>query len=638
MSTDAYSQNTGEVKRTTSEVDSNKHNPGPFIAVVKNHLDSQFMGRLEVMLQTKSGSGNSEDEPGKTVPVSYLSPFWGITPYKGVTENEGHQFSQKSYGFWGVPPDVGAKVLVIFAEGGQGFWIGCIQEDYTNILTPGGPFTSTTFNTEDNTKKLPVAEPNKKTSDGTQRNVTKELKPVNTDAKAILETQGLLNDEFRGTTTSSARRELPSMVTGFSSPGPADRREGAPKVTYGENFAQSVVPQNRLGGSSLVFDDGDATLLRTKPAGGPDGAAPEYKNKEAGEEGGDPTLPHNELVRLRTRTGHQILMHNTEDFIYIANAKGTTWIELTSNGKVDIYAASDVSIHSEANMNFKADGSMYFEAGADIHMKAGTNIFQTTGANWEIKAGADGKITTAANLDLSSGGDTRSNAANTHWTASSHTHTGNIEQNGTAATAATEAAEADPSKRVPEHEPCFGHEHLHIEGEEDYYGSATQEDVAATPDTFAQSTTRPANSTPSTPPPGTTRAATTADPATQTAEEASQGVIQTPTSTSTGTGLGGLFSGLSNLASGISNAISNLTNGITLGSVGELTRSIDFNTIRFPAAQTVIREMDRVASPSELNRVITGAATEIQGVAGQIAPQAASAMRDLRTRLARVNT
>ena len=48
--------------------------------------------------------------------------------------------------------------------------------------------------------------------------------------------------------------------------------------------------------------------------------------------------------------------------------------------------------------------------------------------------------------------------------------------------------------------------------------------------------------------------------------------------------------------------------------------------------------MDRVASPSELNRVITGAATEIQGVAGQIAPQAASAMRDLRTRLARVNT
>ena len=635
MSSEQYSKNTGTVKRTTSQVETNKHNPGPFVAVVKNHLDSQYMGRLEVMLQTKSGSGNSENEPGKTVPVSYLSPFYGITPYKGTTENEGHQFSQKSYGFWGVPPDIGSKVLVIFAEGGQGFWIGCIQEEYTNMLVPGGPFTSTTFNSEDNTKKLPVAEPNKKVQDGSQRNATKMIKPVNTDAKAILETQGLLDDEFRGTTTSSARRELPSMVTGFSSPGPADRREGAPKVTYGEQFAQAVVPQNRLGGSSLVFDDGDATLLRTKPAGGPDGAAPEYKNVEAGEEGGDPTLPHNELVRLRTRTGHQILMHNTEDLIYIANAKGTTWIELTSNGKVDIYAASDVSIHSEANMNFKADGSMYFEAGADIHMKAGANIYQSSGANMELLVGADGKITTSANLDLTSGGDTRSQAGNTHWTAGKHTFTGNIEQNGAAATAPSEAVEADPSQRVPEHEPWMGHEHLHIEE----YQSATPADVNSTPDTFAQSTTRPADSAPNTTQPGE-EDAPAQDPNTETAEDQAQGVLQTPASTASrsGTGLGGLLGGLTNIASNIAGAIGNLVNGINIPSVNALTESINFNSVRFPAAQDIVRGIDRVASPSELNSVISGAATQIEGVAGEIAPQAAQALIDVRTRLARVNT
>ena len=631
MAEETYTQNTGTVKRTSAKVDKNTHNPGPFVAVVKNHLDSQYMGRLEVVLQTKSGSGNSEDEPGKTVPVSYLSPFYGITPYKGVTENEGHQFSQKSYGFWGVPPDVGSKVLVIFAEGGQGFWIGCIQEDYTNMMVPGGPFTSTTFNSEDNTKKLPVGEYNKKTETGASRNATKFIKPVNTDAKTVLETQGLLDDEFRGTTTSSARREVPSAVTGFSSPGPADRREGAPRVRYGENFAQSTTPQNRLGGSSLVFDDGDPTLLRTKPAGGTDGAAPEYKNVEAGESGGDPTLPHNELVRLRTRTGHQILMHNTEDLIYIANAKGTTWIELTSNGKIDIYAASDVSIHSEANMNFKADGSMYFEAGADIHMKAGANIFQSSGANLELLVGADGKITTTGNLDLSSGGDTRSTAANSHWTAGTQTYTGTISQNDTAATAPTEAVEADPSQRVPEHEPWFGHENLHIEE----YQSATQADVTPTPDTFAQSTTRSADAAPNTPQPGEP-AAPAADPATEVAEEAGQGVLQTPSSGSSG--LGGLAAGLTSLSSSISGALSNLTNGISVGSIRNLTQSIDFNTIRFPSAQTIVRGMDDIASPSQLNSVISGAATQIQGVAGQIEPQAAEAMRTLRTRLARVNT
>ena len=54
--------------------------------------------------------------------------------------------------------------------------------------------------------------------------------------------------------------------------------------------------------------------------------------------GGAPNSPFNELVRLRTRTGHQILMHNSEDLIYIGNAKGTTWIEMTANGKIDIFA------------------------------------------------------------------------------------------------------------------------------------------------------------------------------------------------------------------------------------------------------------------------------------------------------------
>ena len=634
MSEETYTQNTGSEKRTSSELDANTFKPGPFIAVVKNHLDSQFMGRLEVVLQTKSGSGNSEDEPGKAIPVDYLSPFYGITSYQGTTENEGDQFSQKSYGFWGVPPDVGAKVLVIFAEGGQGFWIGCIQEDYTNMMTPGGPFVSSTFNDQDNTKKLPVVEYNKKTNDGVQRNATKIIKPVNADALQRLTEQGLQDDEFRGTTTSSARRDLPSNVLGFSSPGPSDKRGGAPRVTYGENFAQSLAAQNRLGGSSLVFDDGDPTLIRKGPPGGPDGVGPEYANIEASEEGGDPTRPHNELVRLRTRTGHQILMHNTEDLIYIANSRGTAWIELSSNGKVDIYAASDVSIHSEANMNFKADGNMYFESGADMHFKSGANIFQTSAANLEINVGADGKLTTTANLDFVSGADTRSNAANTHWTAGSHKFKGAMDQNGPTPAEATAATEAEPSQRVPEHEPWFGHEHLHIEE----YQTATQEQVVATPDTFAQNTQRAADATPSSAAataPGTEETPP-ADPATQTAEEQTGGVLQTPSSL--GDALGGITSSLGNLASGITNAIGGLVSGITNATVGALTDAIDFSSITFPSAQTVIRGMDNIASPSELEGVINGTATEIEGVLGPITTEGAVAMRQLRTRLARVNT
>lgn len=612
MAVDRNSSNQSE--RSIAEAVPNEHKAGPFIAIVRNHLDSKYMGSLEVELLTSTGSGNSTNTPGQLYNVSYLSPFYGTTPYDGLTANEGHQYSQRSYGFWAVPPDIGTKVLVIFAEGGQGFWIGCVMEDYMNMMTPAG-MVSTTYNSQDDTKKLPVTEYNKRNENAVGRNATKFIKPVDEDALEVLKTQGLDSDNTRGLTTSSSRRDLPSNVYGISTPGPQDRREGAPKVRYGEEFASGTVAHNRLGGSSLVFDDGDPSILRKTPAGGPDGGPPVYANAEAGEEGGDPTLPHNELVRLRTRTGHQILMHNTEDLIYIANAKGTTWIELTSNGKVDIYAASDVSIHSEANMNFKADGSMYFEAGADIHMKAGANIFQTSAANWEIKAGADGKITTAANLDLSSGGDTRSNAANTHWTASSHTYTGPIDQNGPAATAATEAAEADPSQRVPEHEPWDGHENLHIDtGEEETH-----------PDTFRQSTTREAGSEPAAQP---TEAETTGVPQTEEAQQAAAtGVIRTPSQQS-------LAGAASSLTSAMREGVAAIRQGISTASVSQLTQSVNFSSIRFPAAQELVREIDSVVSSSTLRQNIENAA----GAITQEVQNASSRLLNFRTRLARVNT
>jgi hypothetical protein len=607
-------QNNNQSERTASAALDTEFKPGPYVAIVRNHLDSKYMGNLEVELLTQTDSGNSTNTPGQIYSVSYLSPFYGTTPYEGLTKNEGHQFSQKSYGMWFVPPDIGTKVLVIFAQGGQGFWMGCVQEDYMNMMVPGSTPAST-YNDQDETKKLPVGEYNKKIETAAGRDPTKFIKPTNTDALEVLTTQGLDQDSVRGLTTSSARRELPSMVFGISTPGPQDRREGAPKARYGEQFAQTTTAFNRLGGSSLVFDDGDPTLLRKTPAGGPNGGPPVYVNAEAGEEGGNVTLPHNELVRLRTRTGHQILLHNTEDLIYIANAKGTTWIELTSNGKVDIYAASDVSIHSESDMNFKADGSVYIEAGADIHMKAGANIFQTSAANWEIKVGADGKLTTSANLDLVSGADTRSQAANTHWTASSHKFQGTIDQNGPAPSAPGEAADAEPSQRVPEHEPWDGHENLHTD---------MDLEVPPLPDTFRKSVTRDVGSQPSVQPPEAAPARTQT-PAQTEAERS--GVLKTP-STNTLTGA------VQGLTSAMTQGVEAIKQSLTQASVDQLRNAVDFATINFPTAQTLIREIDNVVSPSQLRENVANATQQVS----QSLRTASNNLLSLRTNLTRINT
>ena len=383
-----------EVEQKTSSFDG----PGPYMAIVRNHLDTEFMGSLEVELLKSSTEGNTTDASGEMAIVSYLSPFYGITPYAGTSDNEGFDYSQKSYGMWAVPPDVGTTVLVIFVEGdkGRGFWFGCVQEKFMNFMVPGNG--STKSNKTDQNKILPVGEYNKRNETGSGNQPTTFLKPVNTDAVAQLTQSGLINDQIRGTTTSSARREVPSMVFGMSTPGPLDRRPGKPRVKVGADNAQTDIPASRLTGSSFVMDDGDPSLFRKGPAA----STPSIYASLA--DGGDPMIPANELVRLRTRTGHQILLHNSEDLIYIAHGSGQSWIEMTAQGTIEVYSKGNISFHSDKDINLDAAKDINIKAGANINMIATNQMATQTGANWDVKVGADGRLTCGGTSNISSAG------------------------------------------------------------------------------------------------------------------------------------------------------------------------------------------------------------------------------------------
>lgn len=346
---------------------------GPYEALVVNNLDPKYMGSLEVELLKYTSSGNSPERSGELVTVRYLSPFYGVTSSRGIGVEDGYANTQKSYGFWAVPPDIGSRVLVIFAEGNPnfGFWIGCIPDDYMNFMVPDGRASTerTTSDTPQNLvgAKLPVGEYNKLIETGELVDPTLFEKPYNKDFTDVLEVQGLIFDESRGTTTTSARRDSPSMVFGWSTPGPADKRAGNPRVELGPEGRRANMPFNRLGGSSFVMDDGDEKFIRSTHA---EEGPPFYINKSAGETGGDETIPQNELVRIRTRTGHQILLHNSEDLIYIGNSRGTAWIEITSDGKIDIHAQDSISVMSNNDINFTAERDFNVEAGRNINMKA----------------------------------------------------------------------------------------------------------------------------------------------------------------------------------------------------------------------------------------------------------------------------
>lgn len=605
----------------------------PCLAIVRNHLDSTYMGGLEVELLT-TGSGNSTNAPGQLIPVKYLSPFYGLTSYDGANKNDGHQNSQRSYGFWGIPPDIGAKVLVIFIEGGEGYWIGCVPEENTNFMIPD-QMASTTFNSQDNTKKLPVVEYNKKTEKGTGRDSTQYIKPVNADALTILTTQGLNEDEVRGITTSSARREAPSAVFGISSPGPQDKRPGAPRVNYGENFSQTPVPQNRLGGTSIVMDDGDATLIRkTSASEGP----PVYVNVEKGEKGGEVTIPNNELFRIRTRTGHQILLHNSEDLIYIGNSKGTTWIELTSDGKIDIFANDSISVHTKADINFKADRDINFEAGRNFNVKANNNVNLESVKDWQIVVGGNNKITTTGNFDLKTTGSNKYTAGGTTDIKSGGNHTetaAQIHMNGpaaaTAATASPLALHKLPGeakevimKRVPQHEPWQHHEHLDPVSfkidklDRDASGATVAATTTPTVDTFKKSVQRPASSVPAaTPPSAGTQSEGDAGEAE--ARAAAAGVTKAPTSAAT----------VPATVATAANAVKENMSGANVSNLVSAVKDVG-SKLTFAVSQGITSTIDSIASSSTLKSI-----SSVGGSAISSLTQGATNLLNLRTTVAK---
>ena len=133
-------------------------NPGPYLGIVKGNIDPTRMGRLKVHIPSLAKT--SDPAENQLITCEYLAPFYGAKGGK-YAKGAGTEFedSQHSYGMWMVPPDLETKVLVIFAEGKmkQAYWIGCVQEPYTNHMMPGIASSTNTNDALDGTFEGPDA-------------------------------------------------------------------------------------------------------------------------------------------------------------------------------------------------------------------------------------------------------------------------------------------------------------------------------------------------------------------------------------------------------------------------------------------------------------------------------------------------
>lgn len=310
------------------------------IGFVRSAADPQRMGRLQVWIPEFG-----PDIEGSWVTVSYASPFAGVTNIADeIVDDHTENGSQKSYGFWAVPPDVGNQVLVCFVNGdsSRGYWFGCVYAQNMNHMVPGiGMNTSTDDNMNQAFSPFypPVVEYNKKDS---EVNPKAPKRPVRSAMAEALLRQGLQHDGERGVTNTSARREDTSMVQGWLTP----------------------------GGSSISFDDD----------------------------------PSNSFIRFRTKSGTQLMISETSGYIYMITKGGNSWVEI-SDGAIEMYSSAPISLRSQDDVNIRADGDLNLDAGGNVNVHAGGNFRTFSGGSTALAAGGSFAAQASGKMSLSGGGD-----------------------------------------------------------------------------------------------------------------------------------------------------------------------------------------------------------------------------------------
>ena len=158
-------------------------------------------------------------------------------------------------------------------------------------------------------------------------------------------------------------RESPSRVGwGVSTPGRPIYQGGftdSNVLTNGvKSSDESLKLVSRRGGHSIVMDDGTA-------------------------------IGQDQLIRLRTALGHQILMSDDGQTLFIIHANGQSYIELGKEGTIDMYATNSVNIRTQGDLNLHADNNININAKKDLNIAADnikinaeTDICTEYGCRW----------------------------------------------------------------------------------------------------------------------------------------------------------------------------------------------------------------------------------------------------------------
>lgn len=410
------------------------------LGVVVDTNDPQQMGRVRAACQRW---GDSLDTPSDLIPwAMYASPFGGQvhagTRGSGIDDATGGT----AYGMWAIPK-VGAQVLVmcIDSDPNQRVYVGCIYDQFTPHTLPHGRFMYDDHPNLDESI-LPA---------GPYTSSETPIEPLNRNLRQAFGHKSAPNYEWqtRAADYTAAALDVSNLETTYSHVADdMDIKKGDWTSTQGYQTSR----QDPMAPSDVTARNLDNMVYSF--------TSPGFHSLSMDDR------QENSRIRIRSTGGHQIIMDDTNERIYIATATGDSWIEMDQNGNIDMFSNNKVNINSKSGINMSSDEDIRITAVKGVHIYAGDNVDIQSEKDVNIKAGQNVRIQADQNLyataiqELHAKGGQNANLSaglNVNILAA-----GNILNTATAihdnGPTATEAASANAEKakwsnRTPNHEP-----------------------------------------------------------------------------------------------------------------------------------------------------------------------------------------
>lgn len=348
---------------------------GMTLGVVIDTDDPLQMGRLKVFCP----SLNDDPKQLQYVPWSiYASPFSGSINNSSYTRGTGDGPAESKgalhYGFWAIP-ELGAHVLVACVDGDfrRRFWFACVpQHQETNTLHTGR------------------WKWNAGTVEGPLTSSDEPMEPLYTNAKEAF----------------NSEKDSPEWKSRIADYQPSAVRDDAGQVpnskkrTYKDQTNESIIKNepdywthDALGSHGYDWSGfkNMGALLSSRTYGMSSPGMHMFVMDDR---------PFNARMKLRTTTGHQILLDDTNERIYIATNKGKNWIEFDSDGNIDMFSSTRISISGTEDINISAGKTIRMHAGESINMYAGHTNLGEDAAITVTEPPIEGTINIQAETDL----------------------------------------------------------------------------------------------------------------------------------------------------------------------------------------------------------------------------------------------